>query len=110
MVGCAPIPGAWQPGAGTGDYISAQKAAADAQLAANIRSAEIAKIRNDSTRDWWGVVVVSTEDGSWKVGLNGESVRDATMEAMKNCRGTCTPAVQFANTCMATAYNEQGGM
>ncbi len=110
MLGCAPIPGAWQPGAGTGDYISAQKAAADAQLAANVRAAQIARIRHDSTRDWWGVVVVSTEDGSWNVGLNGESARDATMDAMKNCRGTCTPVLQFANTCMAPAYNEQGGM
>lgn len=110
VVGCAPIPGAWQAAPGTGKYLSAVEAAAAAELSARFQAEEVARIRDETVRDWWGVVVVSTEKGSWNVALNEEDEQKALVEAMKECPGTCTPVLKFANSCLAPAYSEQGGM
>lgn len=100
----------WMRNQAAGAYVDQAGDAVAAQLAANIRAAQNAKIRKDAIRDWWGVIVVSTDDGSWNVQLNGESQADAMVDAMKACKGTCSPILSFANSCMAPAYSRQGGL
>ena len=110
VLGCAPIPGAWQPAPNAGTQVNAMEEAAAAAIAANMRAAHVEKIRKDTTRNWWGLVVVSTEKGSWNVKFNDETESEALVDAMKECSGTCTPVLKFANTCLAPAYSEQGGL
>lgn len=87
---------------------------AEDQINAALRAAMLArkreKIAKDATRDWWGVVVVSTEDGSWNVKLNAEDKTIPMMDAMDECKGVCSPILTFANSCVAPSYSEQGGM
>ena len=100
----------WMRNQAAGSYVNQAEAAAAAQIAANIRAVEKAKIRKDAVRDWWGVIVVSTDDGSWNVELNAHDTSEATLDAMKACKGTCSPVLSFANSCMAPAYSSQGGL
>lgn len=100
----------WMRNQAAGTYVNQAEAAAAAQIAANIRALEKERIRKDAVRDWWGVVVVSTDDGSWNVRLNAQDQADATLEAMRQCKGTCSPVLSFANACMAPAYSAQGGL
>ncbi|WP_367346243.1 DUF4189 domain-containing protein [Stenotrophomonas bentonitica] len=100
----------WMRNQAAGTYVDQAEAAAAAQIRANFRAAEKAKIRKDAIRDWWGVIVVSTDDGSWNVQLNGEDPSDTMHTAMKACKGTCSPVLSFANSCMAPAYSQQGGL
>ncbi|MGH8039935.1 MAG: DUF4189 domain-containing protein [Pseudomonas sp.] len=110
--GCAPIPGAgaWQQSPGNASYLSQMEDAAATAIAAAARAANKEKIRQDTTRDWWGVIVVSTQDGVWNASLNAKTTNDATVDAMTRCKGTCTPVLSFANSCMAPAYSSEGGM
>lgn len=100
----------WMRNQAAGTYVDQAEAAAAAQIRANFRAAEKAKIRKDAVRDWWGVIVVSTDDGSWNVQLNGQDQSDTMVTAMKACKGTCSPVLSFANSCMAPAYSQQGGL
>ncbi|MGY8562723.1 DUF4189 domain-containing protein [Paracidovorax citrulli] len=100
----------WMRNQAAGAYVNQAEDAAAAQIAANFRAAEKAKIRKDAIRDWWGVVVVSTDDGSWNVVLNEQDKGEAMLDAMRQCKGTCSPVLTFANACMAPAYSQQGGM
>lgn len=100
----------WQQNQAVSVYVYTAEDAARDQIRANIAAAETAKIRNDATRDWWGVVVVSTEDGAWNVKINGKDKTLPLMDAMDECKGTCSPVLTFANTCVAPAYSGQGGM
>ncbi|MGH8039932.1 MAG: DUF4189 domain-containing protein [Stenotrophomonas sp.] len=100
----------WRRNQASGAYVDQAEAAAAAQIAANFRAAEKEKIRKDAVRDWWGVVVVSTDDGAWNVELNGHDQADATLAAMKKCKGVCSPVLSFANSCLAPAYSTQGGL
>lgn len=110
--GCAPIPGAggWQQSPSNASYLSQMEDAAATAIAAAARAANKVKIREDATRDWWGVIVVSTEQGIWNAALNAKTANDAAMDAMTQCKGTCTPVLSFANSCMAPAYSSEGGM
>lgn len=100
----------WMRNQAAGSYVNQAEDAAAAQIAANIRAAQKEKIRKDAIRDWWGVIVVSTDDGSWNVKLNAQDQSEATLDAMKACKGTCSPVLSFANSCMAPAYSSQGGL
>ena len=100
----------WQQSQAAAVYVYTAEDAARDQIRANIEAAQRAKVRKDATRDWWGVVVVSTEDGAWNVKLNGEDKTIPLMDAMDGCKGVCSPILSFANSCIAPAYSEQGGM
>lgn len=110
--GCAPIPGAgaWQQSPGNASYLSQMEDAAATAIAAAARAADKKRIREDATRDWWGVVVVSTQDGAWNAALNAKTGNDAAVDALSRCKGTCTPVLSFANSCIAPAYSSEGGM
>jgi hypothetical protein len=110
--GCAPIPGAggWQQSPGNASYLSQMEDAAATAIAAAARAADRKRIREDATRDWWGVVVVSTQDGAWNAALNAKTGNDAAVDALSRCKGTCTPVLSFANSCVAPAYSSEGGM
>lgn len=99
----------WQQSQQAATYISAEEAAAQQQAAAAAAAAN-RRVRDDAKRDWWGAVVVNTADGSWNVNLNEHSPDIATRSAMGKCNGTCWPVATFANTCVAPAYSQQGGM
>lgn len=100
----------WQQNQVTAVYLYTAEDVARAQIQANIEAARRDKIRKDATRDWWGVVVVSTEDGAWNAKLNAQDKTEPLMDAMDECKGTCSPILTFANTCVAPAYSGQGGM
>lgn len=55
-------------------------------------------------------MVVSTHDGAWNASLTAKTSNEATIDAMTRCKGTCTPVLSFANTCVAPAYSSEGGM
>ena len=99
----------WQQSQQAANYISAEEAAAQREAAAAAAAAN-RRVRDDAKRDWWGAVVVNTADGSWNVSLNEHSQDMAARSAMGNCNGTCWPVATFANTCVAPAYSQQGGM
>ncbi|MCD7099627.1 DUF4189 domain-containing protein [Stenotrophomonas sp. MMGLT7] len=69
-----------------------------------------ASVRRQQQRDWWGVVVVNTADGSWNIALDGDSQDGTLQQALKECGSACRPAVAFANTCLAPAYSAQRGL
>jgi hypothetical protein len=99
----------WQQSQQAASYISAEEAAAQ-QAASAAAAAAARRVRDDAKRDWWGALVVNTADGSWNVILNEYDPRIATRNAMGKCDGTCWPVATFANTCVAPAYSQQGGM
>lgn len=100
----------WQQSQAAAAYVPTAEDAARDQIRANFEAAHREKIRKDATRDWWGVIVVSTDDGSWNVKLNAQDQTTPMMDAMDACKGTCSPVLTFANSCMAPAYSGQGGM
>jgi hypothetical protein len=69
-----------------------------------------ARVRNDKRRDWWVSVVVDTATGAWISAPNERSEESARLRAMQRCEGVCWPVVAYANTCMAPAYGDKGGM
>ncbi|MBD9367324.1 DUF4189 domain-containing protein [Xanthomonas sp. XNM01] len=99
----------WQQSQQAANYISAEEAAAQQAAAAAARAAA-QRVRDDAKRDWWGGVVVNTDDGSWNVRLNMHSHEEALRLALEECKGTCWPVLSFANSCVAPAYSQQGGM
>ncbi|HDS1037427.1 TPA: DUF4189 domain-containing protein [Stenotrophomonas maltophilia] len=100
----------WQQSQQASSYVYTEEDYIADQIARNIAVARNAQLRKDAKRDWWGSLVVNTEDGSWHVHLNDETKDDALTNAMKACKGVCYPIVTFANTCVAPAYSGQGGM
>lgn len=99
----------WQQSQQAASYISAEEAAAQQAAAAAARAAA-QRVRDDAKRDWWGGVVVNTDDGSWNVRLNMHSHDAALHTALGDCKGTCWPVLTFANSCVAPAYSQQGGL
>ncbi|MBM9915351.1 MULTISPECIES: DUF4189 domain-containing protein [Stenotrophomonas] len=100
----------WQQSQQASSYVYTEEDYIADQIARNIAAARNAQLRKDAKRDWWGSLAVNTEDGSWYVHLNDETSDDALTNAMKQCKGVCYPIVTFANTCVAPAYSEHGGM